>query len=98
MRDRLRPLLEARPPREAAAARRGRSPAAPNATVRRLKDLICPDLDRSALSRGKTDHYAHLPDHRLLEAVFKPGGDMYITVRGGSCSTATTVRRRCCGG
>lgn len=98
VRDRLRPLLEARPPRAAAAARRGRSPAAPNATVRQLKDLICPDLDRSALSRGKTDHYARLPDHKLLEAVFKPGEDMYITVRGrvvldGNHRTEALLRR-----
>ncbi|MBE1586867.1 hypothetical protein ACFPOI_00420 [Nonomuraea angiospora] len=96
VRDRLRPLLEARPP--TAAARRGRSPVAPNATVRQLKDLICPDLDRSALSRGKTDHYARLPDHKLLEAVFKPGEDMYITVRGrvvldGNHRTEALLRR-----
>ncbi|MEV4579638.1 hypothetical protein AB0K16_40965 [Nonomuraea jabiensis] len=98
VRDRLRPLLEARAPREAAAARRGKSPAAPNATVRQLKDLICPDLDRSALSRGKTDHYTRLPDDKLLEAVFKPGDDMYITVRGrvvldGNHRTEALLRR-----
>ncbi|MFI6739909.1 hypothetical protein ACIBI9_43895 [Nonomuraea sp. NPDC050451] len=98
VRDRLRPLLEARAPREAAAARRGKSPVAPNATVRQLKDLSCPDLDRSALSRGKTDHYSRLPDHKLLEAVFKPGDDMYITVRGrvvldGNHRTEALLRR-----